>query len=174
MEQILIGRRTVDKDTFIAAVKQSNSVRATCELLGFNKTVGSTRNAIQEQIDNLKLDTTHFKPCMYSKEYLEKVAITSVKAFTLSKDNQQYYDSFKQTITPKSWLTYKASVGNFLEFLKDKDFATTSDIEIMNYVGERYNAKAHIRSMMIYVVSNNINNAKEKISKDMLIWLISK
>lgn len=142
--------------------------------LGFNKSVGSTQKAIQEQINNLKLDTTHFKPCMYSKEYLAEKAITSVKTFTLSKDNQQYYDSFKQTITAKSWITYKASVGNFLEFLKDKDFATISDTEIMNYVGERYNAKSHIRSMMMYIVSNDINNAKQKVSKDMLIWLISK
>jgi hypothetical protein len=36
------------------------------------------------------------------------------------------------------------------------------------------NVAAHIRSMMMYVVSNNINNAKETVSKDMLIWLISK
>ena len=174
MEQVQIGRRSVDKDAFISAVKESRSLMEVTRSLGFNDTVPTTRKMIKEQIEAMKLNTEHFKAGnRFTEQELEKMAQKNIKAFTLSKGNQTYYDAFKATIAQGSWGTYKASIGNFMEQLKDKDFATVTEEEIVAFTGNRDNPNAHIRSFMMYIVSNDINNAKQKVSKDMLIWLIT-
>lgn len=174
MEQVQIGRRSVDKDAFITAVKESRSLMEVTRSLGFNDTVPTTRKMIKEQIEAMELNTEHFKAGnKFTEQELAKMAQKNIKAFTLSNDNQMYYDAFKATIAQGSWGTYKASIGNFMEQLKDKDFATVTEDEVETFTGNRNNPNAHIRSFMMYIVANDINNAKQKVSKDMLIWLIT-
>jgi len=167
--EIAIGSRSVPENQFVTAVKNSRSVRQVCDNIGFNSNVSTTLNYIKEQIANLGLDTAHFK-----KEYTcdhEAISERRLKTFTLSKDNEIYFEAFKASVSDTSWFTYKATVGNFLEGL-NKDFATVTPEEILSFTENKPNRNAHIRSMMIYCVNNNINDAVEKVSKQTLIWLI--
>ena len=173
MEQVLIGRRSVNYPVFVDAVKTSSSVTDVCDKLGFNNTVATTRKAIKEQIQSLHLDVSHFNKPLIDTSNFQKAAEERIKAFSLSSDNQKYFDAFQTSVSEGSWWTYKATIGNFLEQLADRDFATITEQDITNYADGRKNAESHLRSLMTYIVSNDINNAKQKVSKDMLIWLIS-
>lgn len=174
MEQVQIGRRSVDKNEFIQVVKESRSLMEVTRSLGFNQTVSTTRKFIKEQIEAMRLDTSHFKAGhKFTEEETEEYIKAKIKAFSLNEDNQKYYDAFKSSITQISWGTYKASIGNFMEQLGDKDFATVTEDEVIAFTENRNNPNSHIRSFMMYIVANDINNAKAKVSKDMLIWLIT-
>jgi hypothetical protein len=173
MEMVTLGRRQIAKDDFVKAIQSSDTIAKVCDNLGFNNTVGTTRQYIRKQIDVLGIDISHFKYQGSMNQDFAKAAEKNIKHFNLSADNQQYYDAFEQTIVKSSWATYKATIGNFLEQLSSKDFATVTVNEIVRFVGNRTSADAHLRSLMIFIVSNDINNAKQKVNKDMLIWLIS-
>ena len=177
MEVVKIGKREVDKDVFIQTVANNKSLTHIIEALGFNPLPTSTRWDVTAKIEELGLNTDHLKK---KKIVHEEEVQARVKQFNLSKDNQQYYDEFLSSITERSMATYKSSIGNFMEELKDQDFVTISKEQIQEFASTKKtdsmvkNVTAHIRSMMIYLVVNNINNAEEKVSKDMLIWLIRK
>jgi site-specific recombinase XerD len=93
-----------------------------------------------------------------------------------------YYNSLEQEFEFKktSFTTYKPNIGAFLEFLGERDFATVTVTDIEDYVREhkdgsestKKNCIAHLRSLMANAVKKNINNAVDKVSKEMLIWLI--
>lgn len=100
-----------------------------------------------------------------------------VKEFEISKGNRIYYDMFLDKFEPKSRVNYKVSVGGFLSELGTYDFARVSPARINKFTekqrpGAQKNATSHLRSMMMYIVKNDINGAVEKVSKEMLIWLI--
>ena len=176
METLTIGRRSVNKDTLIEAVQNSHSAVEVCEAIGFNKTVFTTVNIIKETIQALGLDTTHFKTPL-TREHTEKFNAyqeNRIKAFNLNANNQQYYEAFEKSITSGSWATYKSTIGNFLESLGDIDFAKTMNTnKIDAFTQGKTNAESHIRSLLIFIVANDINGAKAKVYKDMLIWCIS-
>jgi hypothetical protein len=174
-ELLSIGRRTVNKDNFINAVQNSKNLDGVCKALDFNATVGTTRKLIREHINALQLDTTHFDR-KFNIEHTEKYTAMierHVKSFNLNENNQKYYDAFEKSINPASWATYKATIGNFLESLKDIDFATIDVDMAEDYIQGKDNRAAHLRSLMVYIVANDINDAKAKVSKDVLIWCIS-
>jgi hypothetical protein len=100
-----------------------------------------------------------------------------VKQFNLSSTNQVYYNSFESKFEgkPGSWAQYKVTVGDYLEKCDDFALVTVADIE--NYVNShdekiKHNKEAHLRSLMQWIVKNDVNGAMAKVSKEMLIYLI--
>jgi len=177
MEEIIkIGRRDINTDTFIQAVQNSHSAVEVCKNIGLNETVCTTVNIIKDTIQALGLDTAHFKTPL-NRERTEKFTAyqeNRIKSFKLNANNQQYYDAFEKSITSGSWATYKSTIGNFLESLGDIDFAKTMNTnKIDTFTQGKTNAESHIRSLLIFIVANDINGAKAKVYKDMLIWCIS-
>lgn len=177
METIKIGRRELDKKLFIQAVATENSLTHIIEALGWNPLPTSTRWDVTAKIEELGLDTDHLKK---KKIVHEEEIQARVKQFNLSEDNQQYYDEFLSSITERSMATYKSSIGNFMESIDSQDFITVTKEQIIEFADTKNteamkrNVEAHLRSLMIYSVNNDINNAVDKVSKEMLIWLISK
>ena len=174
METIKIGRREVEKALFIKAVQDNKSLSDIIVAMGWNITPTSTREAVLDAISELELDTSHLKQMKKPNENL------CFKQFTLSSDNRIYLDSFLNSLTDKSRATYKASCGNFLEELVSQDFITITKEQILEFADTKNtesmkrNVEAHLRSLMIYCVNNDINNSIVKVDKQMLIWLISK
>lgn len=171
---ITIGRRTVNFNDFVEAVKNSKRYTEVCDYLGFNRTVGSTKDAIKQQIETLGIDISHFEYKYTKSEKYDQAAIQKRKTFNISPINQPYYNIMEQKFEdkPQSWGTYKVDVGGILEYLGEKDFATITIKEIEDYAGEKKSAVLHVRSMLISAVKENVNDAVEKVSKDMLVWLI--
>jgi hypothetical protein len=173
---IKIGRRHVDKETFVKAVQNSKSVIEVCKAIGFNETVCTTHKAIRERIEAMQIDTAHFTLAL-NREHTDKFKAMierRITSFKLCENNQKYYEAFEKIIAPASWPTYKATIGNFLESLGDIDFAKTMNTnKIDNFTQGRASAESHIKSLMIYIVSNDINGAKAKVYKDMLLWCVS-
>jgi hypothetical protein len=178
MEPIKIGRREVSKELFIQSVANAKTLADISRGIGFNPIPTTTKQNIKAAVSELGLNTSHIRG--YNRTARPEVAQARVKTFKLSKSNAQYLNGFLNSLAEQSRATYKASCGNFLEEIGTNDFARVSPKRVMEFVSKkktdamRNNVAAHIRSMMIFCVSNNINEAKETVSKDMLIWLISK
>ena len=177
MEVVKIGRREIDKEVFIQAVANNNSLTHIIQAIGLNHVPTSTRHNVAAKIEELGLNTTHIK----AKNKVNTEAYQSrVKTFKLSKSNQNYLDKFLSSLQERSQATYKATCGNFLQAIGTNDFVKISPKRIMDFANTknteamRNNVTAHLRSMMIYCVNNDISAAVEKVSKEMLIWLISK
>jgi len=176
---IKIGRREFNSDTFLEAVKNSKTYSEVCEKLGMNKSVQTTINTLKDVISSLNIDIKHFT---YKYTISENAGKSAIKDYNLSKDNQKYYDAFQSSFEKvTSFQQYKVNLGPFLESLNSKDFASITVNDIENFVNSKNaseqtkkNAQAHIRSMMIYAVKNDINGVYDKVSKDMLVYLITK
>ena len=100
------------------------------------------------------------------------------KEFNISKVNQAYFDRFLDKFDKKSRATYKVSIGGFLSEIGTNDFAKITPARMLKFVEtkspvQQKNAIAHLRSMMMYSVKNNINGAAEKVRKETLIWLLN-
>jgi hypothetical protein len=178
METIKLGRREVNNDLFIQAVANNNKITDICVAIGFNPTVVTNRGNIENKILELGLNHSHIK--FFGRREKQEFVERRIKTFSLSNDNQIYLDEFLSSLAEKSMATYKASCGNFLEEVGEQDFITVTKGRILEFAGRKNteamqrNVEAHLRSMMIYCITNNINGAVDKVSKEMLIWLISK
>lgn len=181
METIKVGRREFDHNTFIEAVQKSTTFSGLCESLGMNKTVQTTINVLKEKVAELNLDTSHYAHKYNISEKVLQSAQHNTKQFNLVGVNKTYYDLFEQSFSgkPASWAQYKVHSGDFLEKLGSKDFATIIVQNIENYVEAvdasektKLNCKAHLRSLMIFIIKENIEGAVDKVSKEMLVWLI--
>jgi hypothetical protein len=100
-----------------------------------------------------------------------------VKQFNLSPINEIYYNSFESKFEgkPASWAQYKVDAGAFMETCDDIALVTVQDIQ--NYISKyedktRNNKEAHLRSLLQWIVKNNVEGAVEKVSKEMLVYLI--
>jgi len=173
MEQIKIGKKLIDKNKFIQAVNDSKNISDVCRKLNLNCTVQSTRNAIKLEIKDLKLNTSHFIKKYMSDYNKKKLSELYTKAYIISNNNQKYADAFESSIKQGSWRAYKSYIYNFLEYLCDKDCCESSPADLTKFLQRYRNGKAYIKPFMIYIIINNINNSKRKVSKDMLIWLIN-
>jgi hypothetical protein len=179
--KVKVGRREFNHNDFTNAVHKAKTYSELCELLGMNKTVQTTINALKEKVVELNLNTDHFTYKFNISDKMLQAAQHNTKQFNIMGVNKTYYNLFEKSFAgkPASWAQYKVHSGDFLEKLGDKDFATITIKEIEDYVsawgsGEKTkaNCKAHIRSMLIFVVKENIENAIDIVSKEMLIWLI--
>lgn len=86
------------------------------------------------------------------------------KEFAISNVNRGYYDQFLGKFDPKSRATYKVSIGDFLSEIGTNDFAKVTPARMLRFVEtkspmQQKNSLAHLRSMMMYSVKNNINGA---------------
>jgi hypothetical protein len=180
MEVVKIGRSEVNKEEFIKVVASNKTFPKIAEALSFNPTVVSTKLNIKNAIIELGLEHSHIMHFDYKLP--EEVMQNKIKTFKLSKSNQQYLDKFLGSLSEQSRATYKATCGNFLQALGTNDFTRVSPKRIVEFASHkkteamRNNVESHLRSMMIYCVKNNLNGAvsEDKVSKEMLIWLISK
>ena len=182
MEVVKIGRREIEREAFIQAVATEKSLTHIIEAIGLNPIPTSTRHDVAAKIEELQLNTTHLK----AKNKVNTEAYQNrVKTFKLSKSNQHYLDEFLNSLQERSQATYKATCGNFLQAIGTNDFVKISPKRIIEYASHkntesmRNNTTAHLRSMMMYCVNNDIKGsdsvgAVERVSKEMLIWLISK
>lgn len=99
------------------------------------------------------------------------------KEFTLTATNQIYYEAFKAKFDkPNCWANYKVNVGKFMESFGD-DIAKCTVKDIENYVNNSGvsrpdNVKAHIRSLLQYIIKNDTMGAANKVSREVLIYLI--
>jgi len=177
METVKIGLREVDKEVFIKAVADNDSLTNIFKAIGFNHVPTTNRHNVEKLIAELNLPTEHLKA---KKVINPETYKANEKQFNLSNDNKQYLDTFLDSLTDTSRATYKASCGNFLETLDSQDFMKIDSDKIIafantkNSEAQKENVKAHIKSMMVYCVNNDINGAVEKVSKQMLVWLIRK
>lgn len=177
---VKVGRREFNYNTFVKAVQESKTYSGLCKSLGMNETVQTTINTLKVSVEALKLNTDHFTFKYKVTDKVLQSAQNNTKQFNLIGVNRQYYEAFEQSFDKiTSWQQYKVHCGDYLESLKEKDFATRTVEELETYVnnnqaGEKtkQNCKAHIRSMMIYIVRNNIEDAFNKVNKKMLVWLI--
>lgn len=103
-----------------------------------------------------------------------------LKEYKLSYQNALYYEAFKAHIAPGSWPTYKVDVGAFLEEIGTYDFVMVTPARIQRYADERRpvrqreQAVIHLRSMMSFLVQNDVFEAREKVRKEMVIWLLQR
>lgn len=111
----------------------------------------------------------------------------AIKQFTLTETNAKYVDSFRNTRYPEwatdvkqkaSWAQYKCSVGNFLESVQ-KDAVTITETDLAIFVNSIENEKtranriAHIKSFLTHLIKNNVENCNDRITKEVLIMVIS-
>ncbi|MDF2950551.1 MAG: hypothetical protein K0S18_134 [Anaerocolumna sp.] len=178
METVKIGRTEVNKEEFIKAVASNNSFPKIMSELGFNPNVGSVKLNIKDKIIELGLNHSHIMHFDYQTP--DEVMQRKIKTFNLNADNQIYYDEFLSSLPERSVANYKSSCGNFMEELSEQDFITINKEQILEFASRKKtesmvnNVTAHLRSMMIYLVSNDVNGAVDKVSKEMLVWLICK
>ena len=103
-----------------------------------------------------------------------------LKEYKLSYQNTLYYEAFKAHIAPGSWPTYKVDVGAFLEEIGTYDFVKVTPARMWRYamerrpVRQRQQAVIHLRSLMSFVVQHDVNGARDKVGKDMVIWLLQR
>jgi hypothetical protein len=150
-----------------------------CETLGMNKTVQTTLNALMEVIADMELDISHFT---YKYNKTEKFFNSiSKKDYNLSANNQIYMESFEHNadIKETSRNSYRSGIGMFLKHLRSVDCATIPVSIILEFLNNihgseatKMNTHAHIIALMRYIVKNNINGAFDKVSKEVLIYLI--
>lgn len=177
MEVVKIGLREVDKELFINAVANNDSLTHILEAIGFNPIPTTNRHNVENLIAELNLPTDHIKA---KKKINLETYKANEKQFNLNEDNKQYLDSFLPSLSDNSRATYKASCGNFLETLGSQDFMKANSEQVVafantkNSEAQKANVTAHIKSMMVYCVNNDVNGAIDKVSKQMLVWLIRK
>lgn len=179
--KVKIGRREFNYNSFITAVQQAKTYSELCESLGMNKTVQTTINVLKERIMELNLDTSHFTYKFNISDKMLQAAKNNSKQFNITGVNKTYYDLFEKSFSgkPASWAQYKVHCGDYLEKLESKDFVNATVKEIEDFIdslssGEKtkLNCKAHLRSLMIFIIKENIESAVDKVSKEMLVWLI--
>lgn len=103
-----------------------------------------------------------------------------LKEYKLSYQNTLYYEAFKAHIAPGSWPTYKVDIGAFLEEIGTYDFVKVTPARMRRYAEERRSSRQcrqaviHLRSLMSFIVQNDVGGAREKVSKEMVIWLLQR
>ncbi|WP_297419728.1 phage integrase N-terminal SAM-like domain-containing protein [Clostridium sp.] len=95
-------------------------------------------------------------------------------------NNKIYWDEFVKNSgkSETSLVQYKSTIFNFMETInKDLCLVTREDIE--NFVADAKNEKtrnnkiAHIKSILTYIVHDNVADCLDRFSKETLILIIS-
>jgi hypothetical protein len=169
---IKIGKSHYTTDQFITAVKASSRFTEVADRLGLNKQVSSHISGIKTYVEQLHIDTFHFKYIYnMSEEAKARTNEQKTKYFNLTADNQIYYNEFEKSIKPESWATYKASIGNFMEQI-NKDITEVTITEAEDFIQGKDNRKAHIKSFLTYIIKNNINDCQNKMTNNALLVTI--
>lgn len=100
------------------------------------------------------------------------------KTYRLSEINNKYYSSFLKSFTPRSRAAYQNDIGSYLQWIgndciiypprKVYEFANS---KALSGGGNKYTV-SHIRSMLLYLVRNDVEGAAERVTKDTLLWLL--
>ena len=103
------------------------------------------------------------------------------KTFEINTNNLVFFNEFKNRFSesPMSWLQYKVDCGAFLQSLNQKLLTSIEVSDIENYVNShadndktKNNKRAHIRSLLIFCVKNDVRGAKSKLNREVLVYLI--
>jgi hypothetical protein len=171
---IKIGKNHYTTEQFITAVKTSGRFTEVADRLGLNKQVSSHISGIKTYVEQLHIDTSHFK-YIYNMSEEAKVRTTEskIKQFHLTAENQKYFEAYEESFgdNKSSWATYKASVGNFMEQI-NKDITQATITEAEDFIQGKDNRRAHIKSFLTYIIKNNINDCQDKMTKDALLVTI--
>jgi hypothetical protein len=156
----------------------------------------TTNTLVQAEIDfnanHIPFTQPEAQPTQEKKKYNVSEAniqawANQVKSFTVSPMNNQYIDAFRESKYPlantdkkqkDSWAQYKSSIGNFLEIV-GKDAVIIKNQDLIDFVAkyENENTKAnkiaHIKSFLTFLVKENIGNCNTRISREVLIMIIS-
>jgi hypothetical protein len=166
---IKIGKNHYTTEQFITAIKASGRYTEVADRLGLNKAVTSHMNGIKNTVEQLHIDTSHFKYIYnMSEEAKARTNEQKTKTFNLTADNQIYYNEFEKSIKPESWATYKASIGNLMEKI-NKDITKVTITEAEDFIQGKENRRAHIKSFLTYIIKNNVNDCQNKMTKDALL-----
>jgi len=173
-ETINIGRKILQLDYFKMVVANSKSYPDVVDRLGMNKTVTTHMKNVKKVCEENNVDTSHLK-IWKSDNY-----ITPLKQYSLSSDNQKYFDAFEnnEAVKESSKAAYRSGIGMFLEVLRGLDCGFVSPDDIKMYINSKEgsedtkkNAQAHVNALLKYIVKNDINGAYGKVSKDLIIYL---
>jgi hypothetical protein len=91
-------------------------------------------------------------------------------------NNKIYWDEFSKNSgkAEGSLLQYKSTIFNFMENI-NKDLCLVTKEDIDNFVADAKNEKtrnnklAHIRSILSYIIKENVANCLNRVSKETLI-----
>jgi hypothetical protein len=174
-EIIKIGKTTFLKEKFVSIVSSAKSFPDIAEKLGLNKTVTTHLNNIKIVCEQEGINTSHLK-IWKSENYC-----TPMKQYSLCEDNQAYFDAFEtnEAVKESSKSAYRSGIGMFLESLKRTDCADITVDVVENYIinkegseATKINAQAHVMALLRYIIKNDVNGAKERVSRDLLVYLI--
>jgi hypothetical protein len=176
---IRIGKTNIPQEQFITAVKTSNRYTEVADKLGLNKQMSPHMQGIKNYVEQLHIDTSHFKYVYNKSENYMQSKQEHSKQYDITDNNRQYMEVFKESFDkPACYINYKCTIANFMEFIK-KDITETSLKDVEAFLSDtenentRNNKTAHIKAILTYIVKNNVNNCCETISKDALIAIIS-
>lgn len=108
------------------------------------------------------------------------------KQYEISDMNRQYFEAFQRARYPEyeknikqrnSLNQYRSTISNFLEAIS-KDVAMTKREDIDTFLSTipnevtKNNKAAHIKSFLIFIITDNVKNCTSKISRDLLIKLL--
>ncbi|MCM3273069.1 hypothetical protein [Paenibacillus elgii] len=110
----------------------------------------------------------------------------AIKEFSILDVNKRYINSYRDSRYPhweteekqkNSWLQYKSTIGNFLEYC-NKDIASVSEIDITGFISKfanqatRINKIAHIKSFLTYLMINNTENIASRTNINTLLLIL--
>lgn len=75
------------------------------------------------------------------------------------------------SLSKESRTVYKGTLGRFLEALGSKDLATVTPDEVLKFTSKQAEI-SHIKSILMYIARNNLNDGLNKMSKQTLVWFI--
>jgi len=94
-----------------------------------------------------------------------------LKEYLMNFYNRNYYEKFINSLSSGSKSAYRGVLGRFLEELGEQDVVMITPADVLKYTSSK-TERAYIRSLLIYIAKNNINDGLNKISKQLLVWLI--
>lgn len=113
----------------------------------------------------------------------DKVSTAKQKQFNISSVNLAYWNAFRDS----KWAgmeerkgsagTYRATIFNLMEAIPDLIELTLEQLQ--EYVADtpnevtRANKVAHIKSILTYIIQNNVDDCRERVSKETLLMIIS-
>lgn len=119
----------------------------------------------------------------YTKtEKFYKANEAKIKNLDSTIENEKYWELFKAEKFPEdkqkgSMAQYKCSIFNFMEYI-NKDIALASVEEIESFIDSQENENtkknkiAHIKAILTFIVTENLNDAVNRISEELLMYLI--
>lgn len=103
------------------------------------------------------------------------------KKLDSTKENTMYWEAFKDSKFPDntkhgSMVQYKCTIFQVMEFI-EKDIITITLQDIEDYLltqeeKVKNNKESHIKGLLTFIITNNLNDAVNRVQKDIILYLI--